>query len=206
MAPVNPLSSMLSSTLMAFGLAVALLVPAPATAQVDVTEADCAKIPGGNAPVEVIARLEGGMSVRNLEFTYFGKPLHRLTEDDYDTILALWKLCGTYASEIADPLIDKLEAIVDDAKVARRESLAWIDETKKKATALKPGQEGIVAISNMWQEMLNREFEMLQSDLNHLAGHLEKRQQELYSSHERHQRILVAPFDPGPPEVRDLGG
>lgn len=202
MVPVNPLSS----TLIAFGMAVALLISAPTAAQVDVTESDCAKIPDGNAPVEVIGRLKGGMSVRNLEFTYFGKSLHRLTENDYDTILALWKLCGTYSSEVAESLIDKLEAMVDDAKVARRESLTWIEETKEKAAALKPGHEGIVAISNMWQEMLNREFEMLRSDLNHLAGHLEKRQQELYSSHEKHRRVLVAPFDPGPPVVRDLGG
>ena len=39
------------------------------------TSQDCAKLPGGNAPINRLARLEGKLSIRNLELTYYGKPL-----------------------------------------------------------------------------------------------------------------------------------
>lgn len=208
MAPWNPLSSIL----VAIGLAVGLWGVAPAMAQTEtpsdmqIFDSDCSKIPGGNAPIELISRLEGGMSVRNLEFTYYGKPLHQLTPEDFDTIHAIWLYCNTYEPEVADTAIDKLEAVVSDAKAARRDSLAWIEETKKKVDALKPGEKSIRQIHDMWQEMLNREFEMLKSDLDYLARYLTKQRQALYASPEQRQRTLVSPFDPGAPDVRDLGG
>ncbi|NQW09124.1 MAG: hypothetical protein HQ481_04485 [Alphaproteobacteria bacterium] len=201
MAPRNPLSSVLA----ALGLTVMLLGAGSAAAQskppagIQVYDSDCAKIPGGNAPIERISRLSGAMSVRNLEFTYFGKPLHTLTQEDYDTIRAIWRHCKTFSPEVADAVLKKLKAKVDDAKAARRDALAWIEATKIKAMTLKPGAESIRWIHGMWQEMLNREFEMLKSDLDHLAQHLTEWKQVLYASHEPHQRILVSPFDPGPP-------
>ena len=180
--------------------------PAPSWSQKPPGQEECAKLPGGNAPVARMARLEGGISVRNLEFTYLGKPLFQLTADDYAYLEALWPVCKTFDATLAPTVARRLKALVDDAKGVRQESLDWIRKTEQQAKALKPGQDGIEKIHDLWQQMLNREFQMTAFDMSHISGVLSKRRDELYSSPQPRQRTLVSPFDPGPPDVRGLGG
>lgn len=200
--------------LLAAVFAVALVaMPAQAPAQqpdrsdfLDLKDADCEKVPGGNAPVQRIARIEGGMSVRNLELTYFGKPLHELTQADLEYLRALWPFCSTFEEPVANLIVDQLGTLIDDAKSARQQSLDWISEVEAKVAALEPGEEAIRTIHDLWQQMLNREFEMLKSDLHYLAGVLSTRRNELYREEQERQRTLIKPFDPGPPDTRDLSG
>jgi hypothetical protein len=170
----------------------------------NVKNADCEKLPGGNAPVQRIARLEGGMSVRNLEMTYFEKPLHALTANDFAYLRELWPQCGTFEAEVADRIATRLGALISDAKGARQDSLDWIAQVEKDIATLQPGDESIRRIHDLWQEMLNREFEMLQSDLQYLARQLSAKRDELYTGQQQRQRTLVNPFDPGAPDTRDL--
>lgn len=170
----------------------------------NVKNADCEKLPGGNAPVQRIARLEGGMSVRNLEMTYFEKPLHALTANDFAYLRELWPQCGTFEAEVADRIATRLGALISDAKGARQDSLDWIAQVEKDIATLKPGDESIRRIHDLWQELLNREFEMLQSDLQYLARQLSAKRDELYTGQQQRQRTLVNPFDPGAPDTRDL--
>lgn len=180
--------------------------PMPAKPQKPVPkQADCSKLPGGNAPISKMARLEGGISVRNLDLTYFGKPLFELTNDDFDFLTELWPLCKTYDAETAPKVAEKLKSLVTDAKAARQKSLDWIKKTEAEAKLLKPGQVGIEKIHDMWQQMLNKEFEMLESDMTYIAEVLSKRREELYREPEPRQRTLISPFDPGPPDTRRLG-
>lgn len=170
----------------------------------DVKNSDCEKIPGGNAPVQRIARLEGGMSVRNLELTYFGKPLYALTDNDFAYLRELWPQCGTFTDDVAERIASRLKAIVSDARLARQDSLDWISEVEAQIEKLPPGEESIRTIHDLWQQMLNKEFEMLQGDLQFLAKKLSDKRNELYSSQEQRQRTLINPFDPGAPDTRDI--
>lgn len=181
--------------------------PAPATSEVPKPRADdCKKLPGGKAPINRLARLEGGISVRNLELTYFGKSLFELTDTDLDFLEALWPMCQTFDEETSHLVSRRLRALISDAKAARQDTLEWIKTTEAAAKALKPSQESIEKIHDMWQQMLNREFEMLKSDMGYISGVLSKRRDELYAAPESRQRTLVSPFDPGPPDTRSLGG
>lgn len=166
--------------------------------------ADCKKLPGGNAPVQRMARLEGGMSVRNLELTYFGKPLYALTDSDIAYLRTLWPECGTYEDALAEQIAAKLRTLISDAKGARQDSLDWISSVEKDIATLKPGEESIRKIHDLWQEMLNREYEMLPGDLQYLAKKLSDKREELYTSQQQRQRTLVNPFDPGAPDTRSI--
>jgi len=172
----------------------------------DVRNADCDKIPGGNAPVQRMARLEGGLSVRNLELTYFEKPLFALTDNDIDYLRNLWPQCGTFDDAVAARIAPKLKTLISDAKVARQDSLDWISEVEARLAALEPGGESIRAVHDLWQQMLNKEFEMLPGDLQYVAKILSTKRQELYEGQQERQRTLINPFDPGAPETRDIKG
>lgn len=180
-------------------------VGAPTLDPASVRPDDCKKLPGGNAPINRLARLDGGISVRNLDLTYLGKPLFELTAPDYAYLEALWPLCGTFDAETAPKVATRLKGLVEDAKAVRRDSLDWIKQTEQEAKALKPGQDGIEKVHDFWQQMLNREFEMLESDMSYIAAVLSKRRDELYAAPQTRQRTLVSPFDPGPPDARSLG-
>lgn len=172
----------------------------------NVKNADCERLPGGNAPVQRMARLEGGMSVRNLELTYFEKPLHALTANEIDYLRELWPQCGTFEPDVADRIASRLKTLISDAKGARQDSLDWISEVEGEIAGLEPGDESIRRIHDLWQQMLNREFEMLQSDLQYLARQLSAKRDALYTGQQQRQRTLINPFDPGAPEIRGLGG
>lgn len=167
---------------------------------------DCNKLPGGNAPINRLARLDGGISVRNLDLTYLGKPLFEFDNDDFRYLEALWPECGTFDAETAPKVALRLKELITDARSVRQDSLDWIKQTEGEAKALKPDHDGIEKIHDMWQQMLNREFEMLESDMSYISDVLSKRRDEMYTAPQHQQRTLISPFDPGPPDVRTLGG
>ena len=165
---------------------------------------DCKKLPGGNAPVQRMARLQGGMSVRNLELTYFEKPLYALSDADIAYLRTLWPECGTFEAPVAEQIADKLTTLISDAKGARQDSLDWISKVEKDIAKLQPGDQSIRKIHDLWQEMLNREYEMLPGDLQYLAKKLSDKREELYTGQQKRQRTLVNPFDPGAPDTRSF--
>lgn len=165
---------------------------------------ECRSLPGGNAPINRLARLDGGISVRNLDLTYFGKPLFKFEDGDFRRLEELWPACGTFDAETAPKVAARLKSLIDDARGVRQDSLDWIKRVEAQAKALKPSQESIEKIHDFWQQMLNREFQMTASDMSYISGVLSKRRDELYAAPESRQRTLISPFDPGPPEVRPL--
>ena len=172
--------------------------------QYDDEDLRCGDIPGGNAPVERMARIEGGISVRNLELTYDNKPLYEFTAEDFEFLPVRWAECGTFEQPIAELIARKLRNLVDDARSTRQKSIEWIEKTKVQVDELPPGKESIQVIHDLWQEMLNREYEMLRSDVAYISDVLAKRQEEIYAGKEKKQRILIKPFDPGPSDIRRL--
>lgn len=205
------LGGLLAGVLLAGVLLAGILLAGPVSAQAPAPAApaasaneDCAKLPGGNAPVQRMARLQGGMSVRNLELTYFEKPLYALSEADITYLRDLWPECGTFDETVADQISAKLRTLISDAKGARQDSLDWIATVEKDIAKLEPGEASIRKIHDLWQDMLNREYEMLPGDLQYLAKKLSDKREELYTGQQQRQRTLINPFDPGAPDTRDI--
>ena len=82
----------------------------------DLSEEQCPKIREGSSTIEKIAGLKGAMSVRNLTFKYFDKPLFSLTDYDYEHMKALKPICDNSSEEIAGLIFDNLKEKVEEAK------------------------------------------------------------------------------------------
>jgi hypothetical protein len=164
----------------------------------EITDAECSKLEGSTAPIQRLARLAGAMSVRNLEFTYFSKPLHALTDKDFALLRILKPFCDGTPSDIDEVIMDRLEQKVKEARDTRDKSIDWINEASAKLDAMKPSPEAIREVHNLWTEMENRRLEMLASDLNFFAKYLTERRDALYEGKQVKPRVLVSPFVPGP--------
>jgi hypothetical protein len=164
----------------------------------EITDAECTKFEGSTAPVQRLARLAGAMSVRNLEFTYFGKPLHALTAKEFALLRILKPFCDGTPSEIDALILDRLEEKVNEARDTRDRTVQWINEATAKMDAMPPSPEAIREVHNLWTEMENRRLEMLASDQNFFANYLTERRNALYEGKQAKPRVLISPFDPGP--------
>jgi hypothetical protein len=169
----------------------------------DANMADCMNVPGGNAPISRIARLEGGLSVRSLNLTYYGKTLDQLTDRDWRYLEELWPLCGTYEKDVAAVLATQARKVINESKAVQAATRDWMRATKARVDGLSASHEDIIVIHNLWQEMLNRELDMTVAEFADMTEFMKKSQQRVYESGDQEQRILVRPFDPGPTDVRD---
>jgi hypothetical protein len=164
----------------------------------ELTDAECESLPGGNAPIRRLARLQGSMSVRNLELSYFGKPLHAFIDEDFEYLKILKPFCEGSPSDLATVVFDNLKEKVDEARETREKSIQWISETKDRLDRIAPSPEAIRDVHNAWTEMESRSQEMLAKDLQFLATYLGERRQAFYEGKSARQRVLISPFDPGP--------
>ncbi|WP_193172563.1 hypothetical protein [Nisaea nitritireducens] len=177
----------------------------------DVKDEDCSKIPGGNAPINILARLKGGMAVENLEFTYFKKKLYELTQEDFDYLKKLIPYCGEQNSEQIAYILDRLSVLVLEAQQTRQKSIDWIKETVEQLEKLPATKESIEEVHNIEIELKNRQLEMTRADLNYLAMKLNESRDRLYrdasteptGDKRQDPQIRVSPFMPEiPPEDR----
>ena len=164
----------------------------------EITDEECSRLEGSTAPIQRLARLAGNMSVRNLEFTYFGKPVYALTEKEFALLRILKPFCDGYPSEIDKVIFDRLEKLVNEARDTRDRAIQWINEATTKLDKMEPSPEAIREVHNLWTEMENRRLEMLTSDQLYFAEYLNERRNELYAGKQAKPRILISPFDPGP--------
>ena len=139
----------------------------------DLSEEQCPKIREGSSTVEKIAGLKGAMSVRNLTFKYFDKPLFSLTDYDYEHMKALKPICDNSSEEIAGLIFDNLKEKVEEAKDTRNNTVDWIKKTSKQLKELPLGGSSVKVIHNAWKEMENRSQEMLLTDLHYMANLLD---------------------------------
>ena len=207
--PAIPLSSIM---VVALVLAVAftakpVAAQAPARDQIgtpgDANMSDCANLPGGNAPISRIARLEGGLAVRSLGLTYYGKTLDQLTDQDWRYLEELWPLCGTYEADVAAVLATQARKVINESKAVQAVTRDRMRATKARVQGLSPVHNDIVVIHNLWQEMLNRELDMSVAEFAEMTTFMKDAQQKLYDANAQGKRMLVRPFDPGPTDVRD---
>ncbi len=164
----------------------------------EISDAECKKLKGATAPLERLARIEGAMSVRNLEMTYFSKPLYALTAKDFALLRILKPFCDGSPSELDKLVFDQVEKKVEEARNTRDNTINWINDSTKKLDAMPPSPEAIREVHNLWTEMENRRLEMLAADQRYFADYLTERRNELYAGKQAQPRVLISPFDPGP--------
>lgn len=193
-----------------------MVLSCPATAQQeadkerpeDVQDSDCAKLPGGNAPVNMMARLQGGIAVENLEFTYFGKKLFQLTQRDFDYLRKLIPYCQDKPQEQTNYIIDRLSELVFDAQDVRNKSIAWIKDMESQLKKMPATRESIEEVHNIWTELQNRQLEMTKADASYLSKILDETRDRLYRDAQldggaprrtKDPQVEVSPFLPETP-------
>ena len=162
----------------------------------DLSEEQCPKIREGSSTIEKIAGLKGAMSVRNLTFKYFDKPLFSLTDYDYEHMKALKPICDNSSEEIAGLIFDNLKEKVEEAKDTRNNTVDWIKKTSKQLEDLPLGGSSVKVIHNAWKEMENRSQEMLLTDLHYLANLLDSLLKKHYQKANTSETKFVSPFIP----------
>lgn len=191
------------------GAAFGLSLPADALAQAQpqggrdqgarnqpaVAAAQCSRLPGGNAPVQRIARLSGQLSINSLRYTYFEKPLAELTADDFDQIEALTAACQGSAGE-AMKEIRAFRAKVEEANAARGKTLNWIEKSQVEIGRMKGGAADLERLQELWVEMLSRTEEMLPADRAPLARAIVLKQEAIYKATELPRQSPVWPPEP----------
>ena len=162
----------------------------------DLSEEQCPKIRKGSSTIEKIAGLKGAMSVRNLTFKYFDKPLFSLTDYDYEHMKVLKSICDNSSEEIAGLIFDNLKEKVEEAKDTRDNTVNWIKNTSKRLKDLPLGGSSVRVIHNAWKEMENRSQEMLLTDLHYLANLLDSLLKKHYQKANTSETKFVSPFIP----------
>ena len=162
----------------------------------DLSEEQCPKIREGSSTIEKIAGLKGSMSVRNLTFKYFDKPLFSLTDYDYEHMKVLKSICDNSSEEIAGLIFDNLKEKVEEAKDTRDNTVNWIKNTSKRLKGLPLGGSSVRVIHNAWKEMENRSQEMLLTDLHYLANLLDSLLKKHYQKANTSETKFVSPFIP----------
>lgn len=157
--------------------------------------AQCARLPGGNAPVERIARLSGQLSVKSLTFTYYGKPLAELTASDFDEIEALTATCRGSGGD-AMKEIQAFRAKVEEANAARRKALDWIEKSRVEIGRMEGSPADLERLQELWVEMLARSEEMLPADRAPLASAIVLKQESIYKSTALPRQSPVWPPEP----------
>lgn len=157
--------------------------------------AQCARLPGGNAPVDRIARLSGQLSINSLRYTYFGKPLSDLTASDFDEIEALTATCrGAAGDAMRD--FRAFRAKVEEANATRRKTLNWIEQSRVEIGRMKGGANDLQRLQALWVEMLSRSEEMLPEDRAPLARAIVLKQDEIYQAADLPRQSPVWPPEP----------
>lgn len=162
----------------------------------DLSEEQCPKIREGSSTIEKIAGLKGAMSVRNLTFKYFDKPLFSLTDYDYEHMKVLKSICDNSSEEIAGLIFDNLKEKVEEAKDTRDNTVNWIKNTSKRLKGLPLGGSSVRVIHNAWKEMENRSQEMLLTDFHYLANLLDSLLKKHYQKANTSETKFVSPFIP----------
>ena len=156
----------------------------------------CGKIAEGGPTIEKLSRLEGAMSVRNLEFKYFDKFLFNLTDQDFNELKTLKPSCDGSAEEIAVMIFDKLKQKISEAKETRDNTIKWMEKTKKELQSLSVSPTAVKKIHNTWKEMESRSQEMLDDDLKYFAKFLDRIRRRIYEESTKQPPDLIKPFYP----------
>ena len=89
----------------------------------EITKEDYKVLAGATASIQRLARFDDAMSVRNLDLTYYSKPLHALTEYDFALVKNLRPFCEDTLVAIEAAIFDKLEQKIVEARETREKAI-----------------------------------------------------------------------------------
>ena len=142
--------------------------------------AECALLPGGNAPVNKIAELAQPLSPRSLDLTYFNKRLADLTEEDFERIAELATKCNRTHARAAVEKPRQLRDVVRESQSVRRQALAKVDQGKAGLARTLNPREKVEWLHNAWSELPLLAETITKTDLREYAGWIARSLQAVY--------------------------
>jgi hypothetical protein len=155
--------------------------PAAADGATSGRTGECAQLPGGRAPVEKIAGLSG-MSPRDLDLAYFGKPLADLSDEDFERIGHLSRDCGAGAGILAADTLKSFEAVVRAAQQNRRTLLEGIKKQMVEITAMPVARDKLIRLNELSDQLIALERILPRGDIKATVTWIAKQNQALYDA------------------------
>jgi len=144
--------------------------------------AECALLPGGNAPVNKIAELAQPLSPRSLDLTYFNKRLADLTDDDFERIADIATRCNRTTARAALEKAKRLRDVVRESQSVRTQTLSKVDEAKSALAKARTPREKVEALNNAWADLHLVQDAITKTDLREYAAWISRSLQAVYDS------------------------
>jgi hypothetical protein len=142
--------------------------------------AECAQLPGGNAPVNKIAELAQPLSPRSLDLTYFNKRLADLTDEDFERIAEIAVKCNRTVARAALEKTKRLRDVVRESQGVRTQTLNKVDETKAGLAKAQTPREKVELLHNAWADLSLIQDTITKTDLREYAGWIARALQGVY--------------------------
>jgi hypothetical protein len=142
--------------------------------------AECAQLPGGNAPVNRIAELSQPLSPKSLDLTYFNKRLAELTDDDFARIADLADRCNRTFAGAATEITAKLRAVVRESQSVRRQTLTRIERGKAEVAKAASPRDKVLKLHDAWAQLPVLAESMTRTDLHTHSAWIARTLQAVY--------------------------
>jgi hypothetical protein len=142
--------------------------------------AECAQLPGGNAPVNKIAELKQPLSPKSLDLTYFNKRLAELTDEDFARIADLANRCNRTFAEAAIDKSQKLREVVRESQAVRRQTLARIERGKAEIAKAASPRDKVLKLHDAWLQLPILAESMTRTDLRAHSAWIARTLQAVY--------------------------
>ncbi len=141
---------------------------------------ECAALPGGRAPVQKIAALTTGLSPRDLDLVYFGKPLAELDDEDFQQIAELSKRCSQGADILPEDKQQPFQQIVREAQQMRQNALDKVKRQMSDIKALPVARDKLIRLNGLSENLTLLEPVLTRGDLKYTATWIAQQMQTVY--------------------------
>lgn len=142
--------------------------------------AECAQLPGGNAPVNKIAELKQPLSPKSLDLTYFNKRLAELTDEDFTRIADLANRCNQTLAEAAIDKSQKLREVIRESQAVRRQTLARIERGKAEILKAVSPRDKMLKLHDAWAQLPDLAETITRTDLRAHSAWIARALQAVY--------------------------
>jgi hypothetical protein len=162
---------------------------------------ECAALPGGPAPVQKIAALTTGLSPRDLDLVYFGKPLAELTDEDFAEIAALSKRCSAGPDIVPEDKQPAFQRIVRDAQNLRKSALEKVKRSMTDIATLPIARDKLNRLNELSENLDRLEPVLTRGDIKYTASWIGKQMQGVYDSTPKGEATATRPTLPPLPQA-----
>jgi hypothetical protein len=148
-------------------------IPPPATAE-------CALLPGGNAPVNRIADLAQPLSPRSLDLTYFNKRLADLSDQDFARIAEIATKCNRTQARVALETTKRLREVIRESQSVRSQALDKVEQGKGNLSKVQTSREKVEWLHHAWGDLPLLAETLTKTDLREYAAWIARSLQAVY--------------------------